>query len=74
MKELSNAEKQLVFQMENWATYRYEDGTLMSYNSISGRVEPVKSFNLDSFIYFDSGVFGWSDITAKQQQRIKINK
>ena len=54
MKELSNAEKQLVFQMENWATYRYEDGTLMSYNSISGRVEPVKSFNLDSFIYFDA--------------------
>ena len=42
MKELSNAEKQLVFQMENWATYRYEDGTLMSYNSISGRVDHVK--------------------------------
>lgn len=54
MKELSNAEKQLVFQMENWATYRYGDGTLMSYNSVSGRVEPVKSFNLDSFIYFDA--------------------
>ena len=44
----------MIFRMENWATYRESEGALMSYNSMSGRLEPVTSFNLDTIPEFDA--------------------
>ena len=52
--ELSNQEVKLLSQMENWCTYRQSEGALMAFNSMSGRLEPLKSFNLDNVPKFDA--------------------
>lgn len=51
---LSNIELRLLAQIENWCTYRQSDGALMAFNSMSGRVEPLKSFTLDNVPEFDA--------------------
>ena len=51
---LSNSELRLLAQIENWCTYRQSDGALMVFNSMSGRVEPLKSFTLDNIPAFDA--------------------
>ena len=52
--ELSNHELRMLAQIENWCTYRQSDGALMAFNSLSGRVEPIRSFNLDNIPEFDA--------------------
>lgn len=45
---------ELIFQIENWCTYRQKDGALMAYNSMSGRLEPIRSFSLNDIPEFDA--------------------
>ena len=52
--KLSNKDLQLITEIENWCTYRQSDGALMAYNSMSGRLEPIRSFNLDNIPEFDA--------------------
>lgn len=54
MNELSNAEMRVLEQIENWCTYRQSDGALMAYNSMSGRLEPIRSFSLDNIPEIDA--------------------
>lgn len=54
MNKLSNDELRVLTQIENWCTYRQSDGALMSFNSMSGRLEPIKSFTLDNRPEFDA--------------------
>lgn len=51
---LSNNELRLLAQIEDWCTYRQSNGALMVFNSMSGRVEPLRSFNLDNVPEFDA--------------------
>lgn len=54
MKKLSNDELRMLAQIENWCTYRQSDGALMAFNSMSGRLEPIRSFNLDNIPEVDA--------------------
>ena len=52
--KLSNNNLQLIADIENWCTYRQSDGALMAFNSMSDRLEPIRSFNLDNIPEFDA--------------------
>ena len=54
LMKLSNNNLQLIADIENWCTYRQSDGALMAFNSMSGRLEPIRSFNLDNIPEFDA--------------------
>ncbi len=52
--KLTEKDVLLLAQIENWCTYRQLNGEVLAFNSLSGRPEPLRSFNLDYIPEFDA--------------------
>lgn len=71
---LSDKDVQAIEQIEKWCTYRQDDGALMAFNSMSGRLEPIRSFNLDNIPEFDAMLlFGGNPRPVKYAALVMYN-